>query len=430
MDMDVRGGIASSTFRDRRLFPFITFRYFCALILVGVFCCCLLWGSFSNSFSVQNTRVEGKFERERVIKAVHTQNDGFGDDGWLQRCKHHLCTPHQQPAWYYTCNVQHRKWSLTFLAGGHWPSNEGPREQQTEPVGHIGWSGSILRGLSALNLETGSWNYNPSHINMLNDVIWTDNCVTAHAAMRSDEANRAKFVVCGAVGVTFEDKSDLSPEVGFFIVPSPWVADRFRRQRVPIRVLVSGVDQKFFKPSVIGKNGSTSYKVKPGKNIVLYLKQPINHAHPMVESVTTTLDSHGWQVSVILYGEYSLELWKDALDRSVAAVFMTGTESQSIALAEAWAFDIPTFVYEVSPLHPLFVFGRWWPHSNEGPYINYMNGARWSTVDGLLNLLNDMPSHPWAPREYVLNTMTDEISVLNVLRAIQCEWNERIPKLL
>jgi len=115
------------------------------------------------------------------------------------------------------------------------------------------------------------------------------------------------------------------------------------------------------------------------------------------------------------------------LDRSVAAVFMTGTESQGIALAEAWAIDVPTFVYEAEAI---FVFGRWWPHSNEGPYINYMNGARWSTVDGLLNLLNDMPSHPWAPREYVLNTMTDEISVLNVLQAIQCEWNERISKLL
>ena len=148
----------------------------------------------------------------------------------------------------------------------------------------------------------------------------------------------------------------------------------------------------------------------------------------MVENITSTLESHGWQVSVTVYGDYSLELWKDALDQSIAAVFMTGTESQSIALAEAWAMDIPTFIYEVSALHPLFVFGRWWPHANEGPYINHMNGARWSTVDGLLNLLNDMPAQPWAPREYVLNTMTDEIAVLNVLRAMQCEWNERVSK--
>jgi len=65
----------------------------------------------------------------------------------------------------------------------------------------------------------------------------------------------------------------------------------------------------------------------------------------MVENITSTLESHGWQVSVMVYGDYSLELWKGALVLSVAAFFMTGTESQSIALAEAWAMDIPTFIY-------------------------------------------------------------------------------------
>ena len=388
---------------------------------MGALCCVI------NSFysSVRNTRAGGHdfdFVTPHDTK-IHTPNDGFGGDDWLRRCKHHLCTPHQQPAWYYMCDIQQRTWSLTFLAGGHWPSNSNSRVQ-TEPLGHIAWAGSILRGL-ALNLETGSWNYNPSHTDMLNDVIWTDNCDVARAAVRNGEARRTKFVICGAVGNTFEDITGVTPEVGFFIAPSQWVADRFRGERLPVRVLVSGVNESFFKPSILGKNDSSSYKVKPGKKIVLYLKPPISHGHHLYESLTSSLALNGWQVSVVVYGEYSQELWRDALDQSVAAVFMTGTESQGIALAEAWAMDVPTFVYEHSPLKPLFVFERWFPLASEAPYVNYMNGARWGTVHNLLNLLNNLPTLPWAPREYVLNTMTDRISVLNTLKAIQCEWSNR-----
>jgi len=373
-----------------------------------------------------------------VIEAYHSEKDANGEETWLRRCQHHLCTPHQQPASYYLCEAKNHEWSLTFLAGGHWPSNQGPRtERASEYAGHKGWSGSIVRGLTALGPDAGSWNYNPSHTDMLNDVLWTDDCGRARIGIRGGEVNGVKFVVCGAVGNTFENADDFAdPNIGFLIAPSSWVADRFRGQRVAIRIVVSGVDPDFFEPSILGRNKtSRHYVIKPGKTVVIYLKSSCDGCHgftlqtPLVQELNATLVTRGWKAIFVEYGSYSQQEWRDALDQAFAAIFMTPTESQSIALAEAWAMDIPTFVYEVSPIHPAPIFGKVWPHANEGPYINYLNGARWSTIDGLVTLLNDMQPQPlpqpWAPREYVLNTMTDKVSVWNALRAIECEWRNR-----
>jgi len=381
------------------------------------------------------TSTSGTTSYDRLVPAAHSEGDGSGQEAWLSRCQHHLCTPYQQPAWYYLCNASNRAWSLTFIAGGYWPVDKGPRvERADEPVGHESWAGSIIRGLRALGSEAGIWNYNPSHVDMLNDVLWTDNCPGAREALRNGSAGRTKFIICGAVGTTFQNSEDyLDPAVGFMVVPSTWVADPFRGQSVSIRVLVSGVDEEFFKPSVPRKSTAAQpHVLKPGKSVILYLKTAGEHGYgdinnPFVQEVNNALLNDGWTVIPIVYNLYSKVEWRDALERAVAAIFMTSTESQSIAQAEAWSMDVPTFVLEASSAHPLFVYGRWWPQANEGPYINYMNGAKWSTVEGMLNCLKTLSSEVLAPRRYVLSTMTDKISVWNALRAIQCEWERRYP---
>ena len=359
-----------------------------------------------------------------MVQALHTVEDGNGEESWLSRCQHHLCTPNQQPAWYYLCDATNRTWSLTFLAGEHWPANTGVRVQNAnEPVGHASWSGSVIRGLKKLGSEgcdPGNWNYNPSHTDMLNDIIWTDNCTRARKAVRSGVAHRTKFVVCGAVGTTWQNPEDFTdPNTGFIIAPSSWVADRFRGQRVPVRILVSGVDSEFYKPSMNANKGA---------DLVIYMKTKFSLVHPFVQSVNTTFVEKGWNVLPIVYGNYDRDVWKGALNRAKAAIFMTYTESQCIAMSEAWSMDVPTFVYEGNQMDSPEIYGRHYPQVNAGPYINYLNGARWSTIEGLVNLIGDMSEQPMAPRDYVLNTMTDEIAVRNALRAMECEWRTRLKK--
>eukprot|EP00656_Telonema_subtile_P035879 TRINITY_DN39830_c0_g1_i2.p1 TRINITY_DN39830_c0_g1~~TRINITY_DN39830_c0_g1_i2.p1 ORF type:complete len:384 (+),score=72.97 TRINITY_DN39830_c0_g1_i2:92-1243(+) len=353
----------------------------------------------------------------------------LGSDDWLQKCQHHLCTPHQQPASYYTCNLSDRNWSLSFVQGTYgWPSNKGAEvESHPNPTFvHQGWASSIFRGLKDLGPEAGAWNVETSHEKFLGDVIWTANCPRARQAIREKKVN-SKFVICGAVGSTFQDpKEVVDPRLGFYIAPSPWVADELRNDpsyppnSVRARVLVSGVDTAYWAPT------KAKEEKKKKKTVVLYRKGKSGDAQGASE-VVATLETKGWRVTQVTYGSYTAKRWKELLGEAKAAVFMTDTESQSIALAEAWAMDVPSFVYELNPHHPLFVYSRWQYFANEAPYLNYLNGARWNHVDGLLNLLNSMDQKLLRPREYVLNTMTDAISVKNVLMAIHCEWQRRFP---
>ncbi len=107
-------------------------------------------------------------------------------------------------------------------------------------------------------------------------------------------------------------------------------------------------------------------------------------------------------------------------------MFFTHTESQGIALAEAWSMDVPTFIYEANQESPLHIFSRRWYQADEVPYINHLNGMRWSNPDLLVDIITgDRKTWPFNPRLYVLNTMTDEIAMKNVFQAIKCEWKRR-----
>jgi hypothetical protein len=338
---------------------------------------------------------------------------------WIENCQHHLCTSEQVPASHYMCDPTNHSWSLTFLSGQHFPTNnQGPLREISQTIkGHQGWSSSIVRGLKDLGPKAGTWNYNPSHPSMLNDVIWTDDCSRARQAIKDGTAKRTKFLVCGAVGFTGQDHDMSDPAVGFIVTPSSSVADRFRDKPTRMRVLVSGVDTVFFAPA----SNASQVKVKLA---VIYYKTPYNSPskQALVQDVQKALQASGYKTIVITYGSYSLQQWKSVLLTAECAVFLHGTESQSIAQAEAWAMDVPTFVHVQNGLH---VFGRDFLQANESPYLNFLNGARWTTTDELLRAVKHLAKKKHHPRRYVLNTMTDEIAMWNALRAIQCEWERR-----
>jgi len=357
---------------------------------------------------------------------------------WLEECQHHLCTPHHRPAEFYMCNPGNREWKITFL-NNHFPAPAGDTSRpevessNTDGSGHVGWASSIIRGFRSLNLKPGSWNVNPSHMNMLGDVIWTQGCTGSREALNRlgwFQAHRG-FIICGAVDVTFENRDDLAdPQVGFFIAPSTWVADALRGEKTfnyveeaRIRVLVSGVDVHFFKPS-----HEDYEKRRLGRPMaVVYVK---NFAKPdLVSQVKNSLSARDWDVQQINYGSYNLAQFRDTLRLASAAVFLTATESQSIALAEAWSMDVPTFVYEANPAHPFRFYNRIWLQANEAPYLNNLCGFRWNDIQHMVDTITaERNSWPFRPRYYVLNTMTDAISVWNVLRAAECEWQRRYGK--
>jgi hypothetical protein len=388
--------------------------------------------------SEETTWTLQKLQTTAAEEAASCPRTGSMSECWLEACKHHLCSPHQRPADFYLCDLAVREWKISFL-NGYFPvadSNTSvpnlPHEPDTTGAGHKGWAGSIRRGLRDLNMTEGTWNVNPSHMRHLGDVVWVEGCEAARKILheRSFFERRRGFLLCGPIGLDFMSKDDLTDDnVGFFVVPSTWVVDGVRgkgslnyNESARIRVLVSGVDVNYWKP----EPEDIVARVRT-KSVVLFVKN--FREEKVIETTSRILKQDGWKIVKITYGDYSSDTFRDALRHATASVFFTHTESQSIALTEAWAMDVPTLVYDANPQHPPFYFGRWWLQATEAPYLNNFNGFRWSDPSLVVNHINlmhqDRTSYPFEPRRYVMSTMTDAISVWNVLRAVQCEWTRR-----
>ena len=73
--------------------------------------------------------------------------------------------------------------------------------------------------------------------------------------------------------------------------------------------------------------------------------------------------------------------YRQLLDRSAIAIFLSTFETQGLALAEAWSMDVPTLVWD--PQGVAEWRGRRFQSQSSAPYLTPATGRRWSGIDEL-----------------------------------------------
>jgi hypothetical protein len=195
-----------------------------------------------------------------------------------------------------------------------------------------------------------------------------------------------------------EDAVLASPEIDLVLVPSKWVQDAYEADepRLIGRIAIwpAGVDADHWAPS----GGKRS-------KVLVYEKRQPEAAAEAAELIR----SAGLEPVTIRYGNYQPEEFKRALDEAIVCVVVGQSESQGLALAEAWSMDVPTFVrrYDVIP-------DEGTPCS-AAPYLTRATGDFWSTPDELLELLA-AGATSYRPREWLLANGTDRHAAEALLR--------------
>lgn len=117
---------------------------------------------------------------------------------------------------------------------------------------------------------------------------------------------------------------------------------------------------------------------------------------------------------VLVYGAYSLEEYKTELDNSSFLIHLREQESQGISLAEAWAMDVPTFVWNPGIAD---VGGVQMTGCCSAPYLSEATGRFWLHIEELERAVSELRENPtmYAPREWLLQNMTDSISALALI---------------
>jgi hypothetical protein len=121
----------------------------------------------------------------------------------------------------------------------------------------------------------------------------------------------------------------------FYLAPAEWVApvlvERLNVQPSKILIWPSGVDTTLWEP----RQSKTDL-------VLVYLK---GHEDQRYRDLIEFLVRNSIPHSILKYGEYSPRKFRQLLNRARFAVWISGTESQGLAILQCWSMNVPTFVF-------------------------------------------------------------------------------------
>jgi hypothetical protein len=283
----------------------------------------------------------------------------------------------------------------------HQPCDRGPGEVVR----------SLVQGLKNLGIP---FNLNPAELTGIADtvVILSD----AHNVKRAVEWKKAghiKHIFAGPnlMSRSFEhDYLLASPHIDGILVPSQWTGINFIQDDVrlseKIKIWYAGIDEIYWSPLT---------KKRATKNVLIYAKYADQH---LCNQIKKLLATYGWNPVILNYGNYTHQQYKALLTDSAFAIFLSISESQGISLAEAWAMNVPTLVWNPQEL---VAYGKRFDPISSCPYLTPDTGLDWKSVADLEQLLRTITQQlpTFNPRNWILDHMTDTKSALLLLDIIE-----------
>jgi hypothetical protein len=257
---------------------------------------------------------------------------------------------------------------------------------------------SVVEGLETIGAD---FNYDPRSLSRLARIVYAPANEALRQAAELKRRNRIDFLVAGPSNALFPEEADnilWQPEIDLLIEPSEWVRDLFRTiapALVPkIRICSAGVDPDVWMPTDAAVESRALVYWKSGDEA-------------FCGDVERILQAQGLTPIVLRYGHYTPSEYKRALDDSVVAVFLSAFETQGLALAEAWAMDVPTLVWD--PRAEASWRGRSFASGSSAPYLSSITGLSWTSIEELTQTLDHALRHieEFHPRAWVLGNMTD-----------------------
>lgn len=265
---------------------------------------------------------------------------------------------------------------------------------------------SVLRGLFKIGTD---FKFNPrlSEIKP-DDTVWVNSSLSALAWAISAK-RQAKFRRLAAgpnlvVSPVEHNRIIASPEIDCVLEPSEWVRDFYLSQAPELsgRVCVwpAGVA---LPPASSGER----------RLILVYYKTCSDAG--LLARIESVLKSKDLEYEVLRYGSYKPAKYYSLLEKSKAMVYLSNSESQGIALAEAWVREVPTLVWD----RGYFEHGSYsWKAKNiSAPYLVPQAGVSFAKADEFEDKLGEMLAglESFSPRRYVEDNLSDEATARKLL---------------
>ncbi len=284
--------------------------------------------------------------------------------------------------------------------------NPPPAYLMSDFRGHPAVTRSIVHGLNKMAVP---FTYNPKSLNDLSQTVVVLSGISALRQMI--KLKQRGYIRCLLVGPSILDDPGshrgilASPEIDRYITHAP-VCELMGRflPTLATRCIpwAAGVDLGFWHRKAL----------EAREHVIIYWKQNKGPTIPL-EPFRAELERRGYKVYVLTYGSYTAEHYKNILQKAKFMVGFTRDETQGIAFAEAWASDVPTFIWRNSEPTYLGVAYR----GNTAPYLSGATGSFFSNIDDFNGLLSRWESadFDFKPRQWCHENMSDEVSAQNLL---------------
>lgn len=276
------------------------------------------------------------------------------------------------------------------------------RRPQREWLGHSGVTGSLLHGLRVVGAQH---RYNPWLIRSGEDlVVGVLSSLETLETYSRLSCPSTKFIVGPNISNNPSEARRLyeANRVRVVLVPSEWVLHYYSRV-VPqiqskLRVWAAGTDSNYWKPS------ST---IRRGNQALIFIKK---RDPGVVSRVVQAVKSAGLQYQTIEYGRYARSRYRKLLTESTVMVYVGASESQGLALQEAWSCDVPTAVVSTDDACSPTVETICQCARTRAPYLTPQQGFIWHLTYGPQALISALSTASFSPRVWVKENATIEIA--------------------
>ncbi len=268
---------------------------------------------------------------------------------------------------------------------------------------------SLLSGLKELNV---SFKLNPkSDVINRGDIIYVNESAEAlRFAIDLKKQRKINKIVAGPVISILPELEGgimLDPNIDLFLVPSNWTKD-FWLSRAPqlvdkIAVWAAGVDVS----ANLNKNKDT---------VLVYYK---NGSKVLLDFVINYLKAKNIKYNIIYYGQYDKTNYYVELDNSTCMIYLSESESQGLALCEAWMHDVPTLVWNRGFWE--YCDYRWFDGKISAPYLTDECGMFFSGVEDfdVKWLEFNLKIKIYKSRDYALKNFTNRLSAKKFIDLIK-----------